>query len=189
MIFWLLNLNVTKVQSNLDGRTNSGFANHPAGPGLLYTATAENLHSKGLRRCPPDPMNHVKIFKGRPCREAFCYWYTAITNLFRLTILVLRKSESQLGWVIKPVLHNLVSRIRFWRIKCFEQDFKYLYWTISKIIIWNLFTREGTYIIDWVARAGWIDRSWKKGFSFLSQNSVLQSAPVGGSVVGVVGPL
>ena len=52
VISWLLNLNVTKVHSNFDGRTNSGFPNHPAGPGLLYTATVENLHSKGLGRCP-----------------------------------------------------------------------------------------------------------------------------------------
>ena len=96
VIFWLLNLNVTKVQSNFDGRTNSGFPNHPAGPGLLYTATVENLHSKGLRRCPPDPMNNVKIFKGWPRPEAFCYWYTANTNLLSLTILVTRKSEYQL---------------------------------------------------------------------------------------------
>jgi len=108
-------------------------------------------------------MNNVKIFEGRPRREAFCYWYTANTNLLSLTILVTRRSESQLGWVIKPVPHNLVWRIRFWRIKSFEQDFKYLYWAISKIIVWNLFTSQGTY---WVARAGWIERSWKKSFFF-----------------------
>jgi len=121
-------------------------------------------------------MNHVKIFKGWPRREAFCYWYTANTNLFRLTILVTRESETQLGWVIKPVRHNLVWSIRFWRIKSFEQDFKCLYWTTSKMIFWNLFTCKGTYIIDWVARAGWIERSWKKSsfFCFLkfeSQNA------------------
>ena len=52
VIFWLLNLKVAKVQSNFDCRTNSGFPNHPAGPGLLYTATVENLHSIGLRRWP-----------------------------------------------------------------------------------------------------------------------------------------
>jgi len=31
VIFCLLNLNVTEVQSNFDGRTNSGFPNHPTG--------------------------------------------------------------------------------------------------------------------------------------------------------------
>jgi len=143
----------------------------PRRPPGCFT-TVENLHSKGLRRCPPDPMNNVKIFKGWPRPEAFCYWYTANTNLLNLTILVTRKSEYQLCWVIKPVPHNLVWRIRFWRIKSFEQDFKYLYWTISKIIIWNLFTSKGTY---WVARAGWIERSWIFFFfSFLefeSQNA------------------
>jgi hypothetical protein len=158
VIFRLLNLNVTRVQSNFDGR-NSGFE---------FTATVENLHSKGLRRCPPDPMNNVKIFQGRPRWEAFWYWYTASTNLFILTILVTLKSDCQLGWVIKLVPHNLVWRIRFLTIKSFEKDFKYLYWTISKKIIWNLFTSKGTY---WVARAGWIRGSReaeKKVFSFLS---------------------
>jgi len=62
VIFRLLNLNVTRVQSNFDG-CNSGFE---------FTATVENLHSKGLRRCPPDPMNSVKIFqrRGWPCGGA-----------------------------------------------------------------------------------------------------------------------
>jgi len=51
-----------------------------------------------------------------------------------------------------PVPHNLVRMTRFWRIKSLEQDFKYLYWTISQIKFWNLFTCKGTYIIDWVGR-------------------------------------
>jgi len=34
---------------------------------------------------PPAPMNHVKIFKVRPRREAIFYWYTANTNHFKLT--------------------------------------------------------------------------------------------------------
>jgi len=47
---------------------------------------------------------------------------------------------------------------------------------ISKVIFRNLFTRRGTYIIDWVARAGWIERSWKQKkffcfFEFESQNA------------------
>ena len=56
--------------------------------------------------------------------------------------------------VIKPVPHNLVRRIRFWRIRSSEQDFKYLYWTISKILFWNVSTCKGTYMIDWVGRIG-----------------------------------
>jgi len=74
VIFWLLNLNVTRVESNFDGRTNSGFEfnpKHTAGPGLLYTATVENLHSEGLRRCPPDPMNNVKILRAGPAEKLF----------------------------------------------------------------------------------------------------------------------
>jgi len=38
-----------------------------------------------------------------------------------------------------------------------EHDFKYLYWTISKIFFWNLFACEGTYIIDWVGRCHMCD--------------------------------
>jgi len=34
---------------------------------------------------PPATMNHVKIFKVRPRREAIFYWYTANTNHFHLT--------------------------------------------------------------------------------------------------------
>jgi len=40
-------------------------------------------------------------------------------------ISVRRKSTTQLCWVITPVPHNLVRRIRFWRLKSPEQDFKY----------------------------------------------------------------
>jgi len=43
-----------------------------------------------------------------------------------------------------------VRRIRFWRIKSSEQDCKLLYWTISKILFWNLFTSQWTSIIHWV---------------------------------------
>jgi len=63
------------------------------------------------------------------------------------------KWKTQLDWVIKPVPHDLVLRIRFWGIKSPEQEFKYLYWTIRKILSWNLFTCKGTWMIDWV---GWV---------------------------------
>ena len=45
-------------------------------------------------------------------------------------------------------------------LKSLEHDFKYLYWTISKILFWNLFTCKGTYIIDWVRRSTTIDAYW-----------------------------
>ena len=82
----------------------------------------------------------------------FQNWYTANTNNFELTDSVSWKSKRQLGWVINIVQHNLVRRIRFWKIKSERKDFKCLYWTISKIIFWNLFTCKGTYMIDWVGR-------------------------------------
>jgi len=57
---------------------------------------------------------------------------------------VLWKWKTQPDWVIKPVTHDLVRRIRFWRIKSPEHDFEYLYRTISKKLFWNLFTCKGT---------------------------------------------
>ena len=50
--------------------------------------------------------------------------------------------------------------VGFRRIKSSEQDFKYLCWTISKIIFWNLFTWNGIYMIDWVGRCTLITLSY-----------------------------
>jgi len=66
---------------------------------------------------PPAPMNHVKYLRAGPTEMPFQNWYTANTNHFHLTDSVRWKSKDQLGWVINPVPHNLVRRIRFWRIK------------------------------------------------------------------------
>ena len=44
------------------------------------------------RLYPPAPMNHAKIFKGRPRRYVpLGKWYKADTKHFRLTILVKKK--------------------------------------------------------------------------------------------------
>jgi len=75
-------------------------------------------------------------------------WYNCCTKHFNKT----RKWKTQLDWVINPVPHDLVRRIRFWRKKIQEHDFKHLYWTISIILLWNLFTCKGTYMFDWVRR-------------------------------------
>ena len=66
---------------------------------------------------PPAPSNHVKIFKGCPPRDALRNWYNCGTNHFHLTSVVRWKWKNQLDWVIQPVPHDLVRRIRFWRIK------------------------------------------------------------------------
>ena len=42
--------------------------------------------------------------------------------------------------------------VGFLRIQSSEQDFKYLYWRISKILLWHIFTWKGIYMIDWVGR-------------------------------------
>jgi len=68
-------------------------------------------------RYPPAPMNHIKYLRAGPAEMPFQNWYTANTNHFHLTDSVRWKSKNQLGWVINPVPHNLVRRIRFWRIK------------------------------------------------------------------------
>jgi len=60
--------------------------------------------------------------------------------------------------------------VGFRRIKSSEQDFKYLCWTISKIIFWNLFTWNGIYMIDWV---GQIDIKCQMQYSFTSNLVIL----------------
>jgi len=82
-------------------------------------------------------------------------WYNCSTKHFHLIMVVRWKWKNQLDWVIKPVPHDLVRRIRFWKIKSPEQDFKCLYWIISKMLFWNVFTCKGTYMIDWVGRV-WV---------------------------------
>jgi len=66
---------------------------------------------------PPAPMNHVEYLRAGPAELPFQNWYTANTNHFHLTDSVRWKSKTQLGWVIHPVPHIFVRRIRFWRIK------------------------------------------------------------------------
>jgi len=70
-------------------------------------------------------------------------WYNCGTNNFYLTKMVRWKWKIQLDWVIQPVPHDLVRRTRLLRMKSMEQDFKYLYWMIRKIIF-CLFTCKGT---------------------------------------------
>jgi len=110
-----------------------------------------NTSASLVKRNPPAPMNHVKYLRASPAEMPFPNWYTANTNHFHLTDSVRWKSTMQLYWVINPVPHNLVRRIRFCRIKSPEQDFKYCT-ERYKIIFWNLFTCKGTYMIDWVGR-------------------------------------
>jgi len=67
--------------------------------------------------CIPPALNHVKIFKGWPPRyapsELVQLWY----KIFPPDHIDQVGMKTQLGWAIKPVPHNLVRRIRFWRIK------------------------------------------------------------------------
>jgi len=87
---------------------------------------------------PPAPMNHVKIFSLAPPRCPCGAGTTVVPNISVWQISVSRKWKPQLDWVMKLVPHDLMRRIRFWRKQSPEQDFKYLYWTISKILSSNL---------------------------------------------------
>ena len=79
---------------------------------LCKTHLRVSLH---LSTYPAAPINHVKIFKGWPPRQApsklVQLWY----KHFHQTIVVRWKWKPQLDGVIKPVPHDLVRRIRFWR--------------------------------------------------------------------------
>jgi len=95
---------------------------------------------KDVLHIPPAPMNHAKYLRAGPHEMPLRNWYNCGTNHFHLTGVVWWKWRTQPDWVIKPVTHDLVRRIRFWRIKIAEHDFKYLYWTISKMLSWNICT-------------------------------------------------
>jgi len=69
---------------------------------------------------PPAPMNHLKIFKGWPPRDApstlVQLWYKSFRPDQR-GLRVWSKWQTQPDWVVNPVPHYLVRRIRFWRIE------------------------------------------------------------------------
>ena len=85
-------------------------------------------------------MNHVNYLRAGPAEMPFRKWYTINTNHFRQIDFCQAEIKNTTGLSNNSAPHNHVRRIRFWRIKCFEQDFKYLYWTISKMNFWNLLT-------------------------------------------------
>ena len=92
---------------------------------IPFEQVASHVHHMDESRHTAAPMNHVKYLRASPAEMPFQNWYTANTNHFHLTDSVRWTSTRQLYWVINPVPHNLVRRIRFWRIKSLEQDFKH----------------------------------------------------------------
>jgi len=68
-----------------------------------------------LYRSPPAPMNHVKKLKGP--EVPLGNWYNCGTNHFHQTSVILWNWKAQPDWVMNPVTHDFVRRIRFWRIK------------------------------------------------------------------------
>jgi len=88
-----------------------------------YDMIHRGIFTYDVLHTPPAPMNHVKYLRAGPAEMPFRTWYTANTNHFCLTDFRW-KSRIQLCWVINPVQHNLVRRIRFWTTKSPEQDFQ-----------------------------------------------------------------
>jgi len=107
----------------------------------IYVHMSINVHAKtihgmlqGLGICeqtvycmyiPPALKNLQKYLRAGPPQMLLEMWYLTGTKHSHPTILVGWKWKSQLGWVIKPVQHNLVRRITPWRMISSEQDFKY----------------------------------------------------------------
>ena len=69
------------------------------------------------------PYESCKIFKVRPCRNAFSKLVHRQYKSFAPDRFCQVEIPNTTGLSNRP--HNLVRRIRFWRIKSPEQDFKY----------------------------------------------------------------
>jgi len=120
-LFWYgnnLKMKPTYRQKNLLDYLFGGFRSTLKGK-LPGAAGLSPTHSPWflVLVCPPAPMNHVKYLRASPAEMPFRNWYTANTNHFHLTDSVRCKWKTQPDWVIKLVTHDLVRRIRFWRIK------------------------------------------------------------------------
>jgi len=107
--------------------------------------TAENTSNRGLSTARPyESCKNIQGLAPPRCPFEACTTVVQIISTSLRQISAWLKWRSQLYWVINAVPHDLVRRIRFLRIKSLEQDLKYLYWTISKILLWNLITCKGT---------------------------------------------
>ena len=92
------------------------------------------------RRDPPDPMNDTKIFKGWSPRDApselVPQWYKKIPPDQHGRVEMEKpnrcSNKTSTAWSCAEdqILENKSS----------EQDFKYVYWTMSKPLFWILFT-------------------------------------------------
>ena len=138
-------LTTDNVNFSTRSRPYQREASRPSGPGRGFSWIFSLLLTS--RPGPPAPMNHVKIFKGCPPRDTPSELVQLWDKTFPLAHIDLTEMKNRLGWVVKPVPHNLVRRIRFWTRrtkKNSERDIKYMYWTIRNFFFWNLFTCKGT---------------------------------------------
>jgi len=90
---------------------------------LQHTATVTATHCNMCN--PPAPMNHAKIFEGWPAEMPLVSWYPASTHHFHPTDFCRAEMKEPTMLSNKAVPHDLLRRIRFWRIKSSEQDFKF----------------------------------------------------------------
>ena len=86
-------------------------------------------------------MNHAKIFKGWSPRDARSEWYQIVPRDHFVRVQMKKPS-------------SFSKKNQYCMILCgvsdsgAEQDFKYLYWTISKTLVWNLFTSKGAHTVE-----------------------------------------
>ena len=74
-------------------------------------------HPHRVKHIRPPLWIKSKCLRAGPPEMPLWNWYNCGTNHFNLTSVVRWKWKNQLDWVIKPVPHDLVRRMRFWRIK------------------------------------------------------------------------
>jgi len=95
-------------------------------------------------RIPPDPMNHVQICKGQPhwfaLWEPVPHWY----KTFLPDHIDLAEMKNPAGLSKRISTAYSCAEDQILENKSSEQSFKYLYWTISKTLFWNMFTRKWT---------------------------------------------
>jgi len=101
----------------------------------------KGVNLEGLGGWLTVPMNHVKKFKGWPPRDApsklVQLWYktfpTDQRGLAEMKTPTRLSNKSSTAWSCAEdqILENKKSP---------EHGFKYLYWTISKMLFWNVFT-------------------------------------------------
>ena len=97
--------------------TNTSGCEHTHARARAYKHTHTHIHTHIYIHSARPYESWKKCLRAGPPEMPLRNWYNCGTNHFHLTSVVGWKWKYQLDWVIKPVPHDLVRRIRFWRIK------------------------------------------------------------------------